>query len=607
VPDEIMAVDMDSASETLDRLYEAPFHATRSGPLYNAFSYPTKISPEAIALFIATHTQPGDTVLDVFAGSGTTGVAAKLCDRPTPAMKAHAEQLGIEPEWGPRKAVLYEIGVLGSLVARVMCDPPDPARFAQAAADLVDAAEKTHGWLYEADDPDGAGGTIRHTIWSEILVCPRCDEETTYWDAVVRERPLAFSARYACPGCRADNAVKDCERATETAHDPLLDAPITRRRRVPVRVDGLTGRRRWRRPVETDDETAIERGAASKLPTGTPVAAIEWGDLYRAGYHTGITHLHHFYTPRNFLAIAVLWDLVDDHDEDLRDALRLLILSFNATHSTLMTRVVLKQNQKELVLTSAQSGVLYISGLPVEKNVFIGVRRKATTFAAAFELVHGSESDVSVVNATSAKLDLPRGSVDYVFTDPPFGDYIPYAELNQINELWLGAATDRSREIVMSPAAGKDAKAYGGLMADVFRETARVLADDGLMTVAFHSARADVWQALTNAYASAGLAVRATTVLDKTQASFKQTVSRNGVKGDPLILLDKHSRNPVTASIDEVIARVLDEAERHPLEAERTRERLFSRFVTHCLQGDVAVTLGASEFYLRAGLDAPSR
>jgi DNA modification methylase len=60
----------------MDAMYENAFPATRTGPLYNAFSYPTKISPEAIALFIATHTDPGDTVLDVFAGSGTTGMAA---------------------------------------------------------------------------------------------------------------------------------------------------------------------------------------------------------------------------------------------------------------------------------------------------------------------------------------------------------------------------------------------------------------------------------------------------------------------------------------------------------------------------------------------------
>ena len=57
-------------------LYERALPAKRTGPLYGAFPYPTKISPDAIALYIASHTKPGDTVFDGFAGSGTTGVAA---------------------------------------------------------------------------------------------------------------------------------------------------------------------------------------------------------------------------------------------------------------------------------------------------------------------------------------------------------------------------------------------------------------------------------------------------------------------------------------------------------------------------------------------------
>jgi hypothetical protein len=72
--------------------------------LYNAFSYPTKISPEAIAVFIANHTEPGAAVLDTFAGSGTSGLATLLCDKPTPAMLELAKEMGVTPKWGARKA-----------------------------------------------------------------------------------------------------------------------------------------------------------------------------------------------------------------------------------------------------------------------------------------------------------------------------------------------------------------------------------------------------------------------------------------------------------------------------------------------------------------------
>ena len=84
----------------VDALYGLPLRSTRAGPLYHAFPYPTKISPEAIALFIAAHTNPGDTVFDGFAGSGTTGLAALLCENPPPHLRAEAERLGLNLKWG---------------------------------------------------------------------------------------------------------------------------------------------------------------------------------------------------------------------------------------------------------------------------------------------------------------------------------------------------------------------------------------------------------------------------------------------------------------------------------------------------------------------------
>ena len=76
------------------RLYQRPFPARRSGALYAAFPYPTKISPEAIALFIAAHTEPGESVFDGFAGSGTTGHAVLALNK---------------QDGGNRKFILVEI------------------------------------------------------------------------------------------------------------------------------------------------------------------------------------------------------------------------------------------------------------------------------------------------------------------------------------------------------------------------------------------------------------------------------------------------------------------------------------------------------------------
>jgi hypothetical protein len=268
-----------------------------------------------------------------------------------------------------------------------------------------------------------------------------------------------------------------------------------------------------------------------------------------------------------------------------------------------MTRVVIKKSQKDFVLTGAQSGVLYVSSLPVEKNVFEGVRRKVETFKTAFATVAGSRSSVVVRNASSAKLDLEDKSVKYVFTDPPFGDYIPYAEINQLSEAWLGKVTNREEEIIMSAAQGKGVTEYGALMAQVFAEISRVLADDGKATVVFHSSKAAVWQALMQAYQDAGLTVEICSVLDKVQTSFKQTVSTVSVKGDPLLLLSRNTLaralpSPVAGESDAIIDSLLSKARRLEVnDKERTVERLYSRYVSSCLERGVSAILNAEPFY----------
>ncbi len=181
-----------------------------------------------------------------------------------------------------------------------------------------------------------------------------------------------------------------------TVEDDVTGVATERRARKLARVYGVTGKTRWSRSPMKADAALLERIAQQPLPESVPNVLIPWGDLYRRGYHQGITHLHHFYTRRNLIVFARLWELAADFDASLRDALRFWLLSYNAAHATIMTRVVAKSGQKDLVVTSAQPGVLYISGLPVEKNLLAGLKRKLKTIAEAFALIYGRAGKVEV-------------------------------------------------------------------------------------------------------------------------------------------------------------------------------------------------------------------
>jgi DNA modification methylase len=581
-------------------LYLNPLPSARSGPLYNAFPYPTKISPEAIAIFIATHTKPGDTILDTFGGSGTTGIATLLCDKPTEKMLALSSEMSLRPVWGPRKATLYEIGSIAAFASDVMTSPPKPNDFLSAANALIEAAEEDHGWIWKTENSDGSLSEIRHTIWSDVLCCPICKAEATYWDTCVEFDPLKLKKNFVCAGCDKHIAVNECDRAIEEYWDQLLEKTCTRRKRIAVRIHGSSGRTKWQSDPSQFDIDLVHKIAKLKLPVDSPVWEMVWGDLYRSGYHFGISHAHQFYTTRSFYCIARLWELIGNYPKELQPALKLLVLSYNASHSTLMTRIVVKKGQSDFALTSAQSGVLYISGLPVEKNILAGLRRKLTTFYDAFNITYGTKSSVTVVNASSDNMDLEDESIDYVFTDPPFGGYIPYAEISQINEMWLGRKTEMKKEIIISKSQNKDAVTYGNMLGEVFSEISRVLKSSGSATLVFHSAHSEVWQQLQKAYLSSGLKVTDTSVLDKLQSSFKQTAARVAVRGDPIIRLVKNVgfRDDESPPIDDLINQLIHDAKTSKNSIDESKpERLYSRFVGKCLERGLPVAMNADAFY----------
>lgn len=580
-------------------LYAKAIQSTRSGPLFNAFPYPTKISPETAALFIASHTDPGATVLDGFGGSGSTGLAAILCACPTDAMIRESARLGLNSRWGARRAVLYELGVMGSFVADVMCHPPDPGEFQTAAESLSATVRSQWDWLYKVRDAQGSMGDLRYVIWSDRMECPKCRRRVSLWDACVSRCPADISSTFRCPHCHRAAPIDAVDRLREGVFDDLTDQTRTVRSRQQAWVYGETNGSTWSRAATPGDQGVLDRVNATPLPASVPVAPVRWGDLYRAGYHEGMSYLHHFYTRRNLLAFSALWEATHRYPRHLQKPLQFWLLSYNAAHSTVMTRVVAKKGQDDLVVTSAQPGVLYVSGLPVEKNVFAGVRRKINTMAQAFALTHGHDDLVEVRNASCLNMDLLDNSIDYVFTDPPFGGNIPYSEVNFINEAWLGRVTDPEDEAIVSPHQGKTVDDYQHLLCQAFREVHRVLRPDGHATVVFHSASAQVWNALRSACEHAGFSVADTSVLDKTQASFKQVRTDGAVRGDPLILLSKTPSETVTVETDVwVVANSLvDQALRSDDPSEATPQRLYSRLVAHYLEARQNVPIDAGAFY----------
>lgn len=144
--------------------------------------------------------------------------------------------------------------------------------------------------------------------------------------------------------------------------------------------------------------------------------------------------------------------------------------------------------------------------------------------------------DVIISTESTTRLQsILDDSVDYIFTDPPFGENIYYSDLNFLVESWYGVITNSKPEAIVDRVKQKAIPEYQHLMKECFSEYFRVLKPGRWMTVVFSNSRAAVWNAIQVALQQVGFVVAEVTTLDKLHLTFQQVMSPNAVKQDLVI------------------------------------------------------------------------
>ncbi len=130
---------------------------------------------------------------------------------------------------------------------------------------------------------------------------------------------------------------------------------------------------------------------------------------------------------------------------------------------------------------------------------------------------------------------LDDDSIDYVFTDPPFGANIMYSELSFLWESWLNVKTNNGSEAIINKSQNKNLGSYQDLMEKSFKEYYRVLKPGRWITVEFSNSKASVWNAIQEAIQKSGFVIANVSALDKQLGSFKAVTTTTAVKQDLVI------------------------------------------------------------------------
>ena len=221
-----------------------------------------------------------------------------------------------------------------------------------------------------------------------------------------------------------------------------------------------------------------------------------------------------------------------------------------------------------------------------------------------------------ITTADCGRFEVPASSVDYVCTDPPFGENIYYADLNFLVESWHRVLTNTDPEAIVDRARRKTTTNYQELMRQCFEEYYRVLKPGRWMTVVFSNSKNSIWRSIQEAMGTAGFVVADVRTLDKKQGSFRQVTS-SAVKQDLVISAYKPSEvlaeqfdlgtaadHSVWSFVSEHLSNVpvfVSQAGAADIVAERTPQMLHDRMIAFFVQRRVAVPISSSEFF--AGLD----
>lgn len=571
--------------ESTDEYHREPFVSDVSvgkrDPIYGSHAYHTKVPYRAIMPFVEHYTQPGEIVFDGFCGTGMTGVASQLAQR---------------------KAILCDLAPAATFIARNYNNQINAKSFSFQEKTLLEKIRDQCGWMYETKHIDGSKGRIAFTVWSDVFSCPYCNESLVYWDIAVDINEGKVYTDFLCPHCNAQISKRELSYATEHIYDPVLQKHVKCNVQVPVYIEYTVGKNRYEKRPDKEDIELIQKINKMEIPYWFPSYPMMfkgegWGDQWRAGYHTGITHSHQFYTRRNLRALATIWVMLPQ-DEQLfwRHAFTGTIQGLSK-----LQRYRPKSTFPNMIL----SGTLYIGSITREWNAIDWFEGKLKGLKRSFPKRTGlSRKNVAITTQSASQVQLPDNSIDYIFTDPPFGDNLAYSELNFLWEAWLQTFTNNKEEAIISKSQQKTLDDYRGMMQRSFANMYRILKPGHWITVVFHNSRANVWNAIQDALGRAGFLIAQVTAMDKKQESFNQVTAATAVKND-LIISAYKPRAEFSNSFLIKAGAGMERAfiKQHlgylpvAVNVERTREMLYSKMLAYYIQRGYEISLNSAQFY----------
>lgn len=452
--------------ESFDHI-DYPIIAKMHPPMYLMHKYWARKPHNVVREYIEHYSKEDNIVLDPFAGSGVTA----------------AEALKVN-----RKAIAFDLDPMATFITKCTVMPIDLDEFKRIFRDISARVKPDIYRMYETSCERCGGRVITtHSIWEtrESL-----------------DNEVLLEVWFRCPDC-----------GDKTLH-----------KREPTK----------------DDFKRVEENRRLEIPFWYPKNELIWNTRINVRKGTRVSDL---FSGRNLIALSIINNEIKKiDDEDIKLFMEFTFTSALAQASRLIPVVhggreckswtvrgywvppkhfeinawnCFRERYKKVLRGKKQSNE-EIQHYRVGKN-FLDLMGEKNIMIKTFSTLNLSDI-------------LPPNSVDYVFTDPPYGDAVPYLELDYMWSSWLGFEPDFEDEIIISnsPLREKAFEEYYRTLMQAFKEIFGVLKPDHWMTVTFHSTNLQVYNSIVRAVVYAGFELDHVTFQPPARASAKSLLHPYG-------------------------------------------------------------------------------
>lgn len=344
------------------------------------------------------------------------------------------------------------------------------------------------------------------------------------------------------------------------------------------------------RDASSDDLKAFEKAeiAWTKLATQDETKNIDEPFVLTYGLHVpphyGIKTWGDLFSPRQKLCLHTLGEILHDYEKELalqnldpvliRDVVTALALSVsNALHYSTNMSTWLAEHMISCFITGnaiamrwdwAEANLLapeYVGGLD------FSLRQSEDALAGTVAVT----TPATVMKANATAYPMPDDSADMYFSDPPYYDVVPYADLSDLCYVWLkrfvghlqrdlfdSELTPKAEQIVVNPYSVADGRGdqspeyYQERMTQAFREARRVLKPDGIGCIVFAHKGTAAWETLLAAIIDAGFIVTASWPID-TERAARMRANKSAALGSSVHIVIRPRENPDGSLADEEI------------------------------------------------------